>query len=649
MVLSSTSSCPIEEGFEILVESVSGIESIIGLVVLIAGIVVTGWKTIVSVHTLIESYNIEIGLMSKKERVKLNATSMTIFIIGLILLNLLWSHMAVSFQSNDTLIVCGIVSIFVLGVSFIVIVILLFFTWLIRSLSKVQVFRFVWVEEQESSYEAQVEYYTRKIEEADNWKMAGIYADDGKSATNTKKRDDFNAMIKDALDGKIDMILTKSVSRFARNTVDSLLTIRKLKEKNIAVVFEKEGVNTLDGTGEILITILSSLAQEESRNISENTRWGVVRRFENGKMIVNCSKFMGYTKNENGDLVIVPEEAEIVRLIFRLYLEGYSAGKIVRYLEENKIKTATGQNKWHDTVIFKMLRNEKYMGDALLQKTYTVDFMTKKKVINKGIVPQYYVEDDHEPIIPKELFYRVQEELARRASMNKAAVTRKKNQKSRFSSEYALTGMLLCGECGQEYRRVTWSRNGKKKIVWRCSNRLTNGTKHCKKSESLEEGALNRAVMEAINRITCNDGDFVGAFRQNVIRVIGSYGGEHEPDEYDEKIKEKQEEIVALIAENAKEGSYTDEFDERYRRISEEISTLKETQIEARRKKKLADSYEQRLKDMDSFLQKQTCQIPEFDNDLVRRLIGSIKVVSAEKLIIQFQSGIVMEQEIRYE
>ena len=363
----------------------------------------------------------------------------------------------------------------------------------------------------------------------------------------------------------------------------------------------------------------------------------------------NHNKFMGYTKNENGDLVIVPEEAEIVRLIFRLYLEGYSAKKISQYLEENGIKTATGQDKWYDSVIFKMLRNEKYMGDALLQKTYTVNFMTKKKVINKGIVPQYYVEDDHEPIIPKELFYRVQEELARRASMNKSAVTRKKNQKSKFSSEYALTGLLLCGDCGQEYRRVTWSRNGKKKIVWRCSNRLTNGTKNCKKSESLEEGALNRAVMEAINRITRGDGDFVGAFRQNVIRVIGSYSGEQEPDEYDEKIKEKEAEMVALITENARVGSYTDEFDERYRRIAEEITILKEEQIETRRKKKLADSYEQRLKDMDSFLEKQTCQIPEFDNDLVRRLIASIKVVSAKKLIIRFQSGIVMEQEIRYE
>lgn len=181
----------------------------------------------------------------------------------------------------------------------------------------------------------------------------------------------------------------------------------------------------------------------------------MVRRFEKGKVIVNHNKFMGYTKNENGELVIVPEEAEIVKLVFRLYLEGYSTAKIGSYLEEHQIKTATGQEKWYDSVIMKMLKNEKYMGDALLQKTYTVDFMTKKKVMNNGIVPQYYVENDHEAIIPKELFYRVQEEIMRRSSMCKAAVTRKKNQKSKYSSCYALTGILLCGKCGQEYRRVT--------------------------------------------------------------------------------------------------------------------------------------------------------------------------------------------------
>ena len=503
-------------------------------------------------------------------------------------------------------------------------------------------------EQQESSYEAQVEYYTKKIQENDSWKMAGIYADDGKSGTNTKKRDDFNAMIKDATDGKIDMILTKSVSRFARNTVDSLMTIRRLKEKNVAVIFEKEGVNTLDGTGEILLTILSSLAQEESRNISENTRWGVVRRFENGKMIVNHNKFMGYTKNEKGELVIVPEEAEIVRKVFRLYLEGYSINKICQYLEEEKIKTVTGQERWNSSVVHHMLQNEKYMGDALLQKTYTVDFITKKRVINRGIVPQYYVEDDHEPIIPRELFYRVQEEMARRSALCKLAVTKKKNLKSKYSSEYPLTGVLVCGECGQEYRRVTWARNGKKKIVWRCSNRLTNETKHCKNSPTLEEGELNRAVMKAINRISCNDGEFIGAFRQNVIRVIGNYGREQKTDEYDEKIRLKQDEMMNLITENAKEGAYT-EFDDRYSRIAEEIKELKEEQERFRQEKRQAENYGQRMKDMDDFLRQQNCRISEFDNDLVRRLIENIRVVSADRLTIQFQSGIVMEQEIEME
>lgn len=501
------------------------------------------------------------------------------------------------------------------------------------------------LEEQENSYRAQVEYYTKKIEETPNWINAGIYADDGKSATNTKKRDDFRAMIKDALDGKIDLIITKSVSRFARNTVDALITIRKLKEKGIAVIFEKEGINTLDGTGEILITILSSLAQEESRNISENTRWGVVRKFEQGKLIVNHNKFMGYTKNEEGELVIVPEEAEVVKLVFRMYLEGNSTGKIADFLEESKIKTATGKDHWHESVIIKMLKNEKYMGDALLQKTYTVDFMTKKRVMNKGIVPQYYVEDDHEPIIPRELFYRVQEEMMRRSSMCKAAQTRKKNQKSKYSSQYALTGLVICGKCGHEYRRVTWARNGKKKIVWRCTNRLNNGVKSCSESPTIEESLLKNAVMNAIQKIAANDGDFVGAFRQNVIRVIGSYGQGQEKDEYDDMIKEKQQEMMVLIAENAQTGTYSEEFDKRYQAIAEAIGKLKEQRIEERRKK-LAENYEQRVRDMDAFLQNSTQKLPEFDDDLVRRLVSNVKILSTERVMIQFKSGIVMEERI---
>lgn len=418
---------------------------------------------------------------------------------------------------------------------------------------------------------------------------------------------------------------------------------------NIAVIFEKEGVNTLESAGEFLITILSSIAQEESRNISENTRWGVVRKFENGKVIVNHNKFMGYTKNEDGDLVIVKEEAEIVKTIFRMYLEGDSTGKVAKYLEEKQIKTATGKTHWHASVIEKMIRNEKYMGDALLQKTYTVDFMTKKKVMNKGIVPQYYVEDNHEPIIPKTLFYMVQEEIARRSSMSKAAVTRKKNQKSRYSGMYALTGKVICGECGHEYRRVTWSRNGQKKIVWRCTERLENGTKHCKKSPSIPEPALNHTIMNAMSRIVQDEKEFVGAFRQNVIKVLGSYGEGSEPSIYNEQIKEKQNKMLELIEENARQGAYNDEFDAKYRKIADDIEHLKQQQLEERQRKRLSEKYRQRVADTDNYLNTQTHKNLEYDDELVRKLVENVKILSAEKIQIQFQSGIVMEQEVEYE
>lgn len=298
-------------------------------------------------------------------------------------------------------------------------------------------------EQQESSYEAQVNHYQEKIQNHPGWKLAGIYADDGKSATSTKKRLDFQAMIEDCMAGKIDMVLTKSISRFARNTVDALTNIRKLKEKNIPVIFEKESINTMEGSGELLLTILSSQAQEESRNISENCHWGIVRKFEEGKVMVNHSRFLGYTKDKDGNLVIVPEEAQLVRRIYKLYLEGNSSYRVKRILEAEGIPTVTGKKTWSATTIDRMLSNEKYMGDALQQKTYTVDFLTKKKVKNNGIVPQYYIENDHEAIIPKELFYRVQEEKARRAAIYKPAVKRKNGlQRGKYSGKYVLSDIL---------------------------------------------------------------------------------------------------------------------------------------------------------------------------------------------------------------
>lgn len=509
------------------------------------------------------------------------------------------------------------------------------------------------LEQQEGSYEAQVEYYTEKINNNSNWKCAGIFADDGKSATQTKKRADFNTMIDACMAGKVDLVLTKSVSRFARNTVDALQYIRKLKEKNIPVIFEKEGVNTMESGGELLITILSSQAQEESRNISENTRWGLTRRFENGIISVNHKKFLGYTKDEEGNLVVVPEEAIIVKRIFREYLEGKSIIQIAKGLEADGIKTVTGLNRWHPGTINNMLSNEKFCGDACMQKTYTIDFLTKKKVKNKGYAPQYYIEDNHEAIIPKELFHQVQVEKARRASLNKAAVTRKSNkvkkEKSKYSSKYVLTELLVCAECGHAYRRQTWSKYGQKTAVWRCEDRLKNGSSSkCQNSPTLKEEQLHDSIMKAINKVVENSGDFIGTFRENVIRVIGNYSTHGVETEYDTQIEELQKQMLKLIEDNAKQGAVSDDFDDAYKQIAEQINELKKAKIRLVQAQKQVEKYKQRVEALDKAMTTARPQVREFDQELVKRLINSIKVHKGMKITIQFHSGIVMMEEVDY-
>ena len=295
-------------------------------------------------------------------------------------------------------------------------------------------------EDQQSSYEAQVDYYTTYIKGRDDWEFAGMYADEGISATNTRHRDGFNNMVADALDGKIDLIITKSVSRFARNTVDSLTTVRKLKEKGVEVYFEKENIWTLDAKGELLITIMSSLAQEESRSISENTTWGQRKRFADGKVSVPYSHFLGYERGPDGNLVINPEQAESVRLIYSLFLSGLSLHSVASEMTKRGIKTPAGKDKWSQTTVKSILTNEKYKGDALLQKNYTVDFLTKKQKKNEGQVPQYYVENNHEAIITPQQFEQVQAELLRRSK-----------SKGKYSGVSLFSNKIKCGQCGSWY------------------------------------------------------------------------------------------------------------------------------------------------------------------------------------------------------
>ena len=336
-------------------------------------------------------------------------------------------------------------------------------------------------EEQLTSYENQLEYYTEKIMKNPDWDMVGIFADEGLTGTQTKNRVEFNKMIKMCKKGKIDLILTKSISRFARNTVDCLNFVRALKAIDVAVVFEKENINTLSMESETLISLLATLAQAESESISGNVKWGVRKGFKQGKAIIHYNHLLGYEKGDDGNPRIVKDEAKIVRLIYNSYLAGSSLTNIKRVLENRGIKTPQGKDVWSIAPIQHILRNEKYVGDVLMQKTYTTDCISKKVRKNNGELPKYLVKNHHEAIIDRVTFNRVQKEIARRVSKRKVS-GKAKTQVAKYSSKYALTELLICGKCGSHYKRVTWSGNGKKKIVWRCICRLDYGNKYCPES-----------------------------------------------------------------------------------------------------------------------------------------------------------------------
>lgn len=347
-------------------------------------------------------------------------------------------------------------------------------------------------EEQQTSYEAQVDYYTRYIQSKPDWEFVKVYTDEGITATNTKKRDGFNQMVADALAGKIDLIVTKSVSRFARNTVDSLTTVRKLKEKGVEVYFEKENIYTLDSKGELLITIMSSLAQEESRSISENVTWGKRKQFADGKIALPYKHFLGYRKGSDGLPEIVPEEAEIIRRIYSKFILGSAPGSIAKQLTEEGIPTPSGLAKWSPSTIESILSNEKYKGDALLQKTYTVDFLTKKMIVNDSKVPQYYVENSHPAIVQPWEFAIVQAEIKRRKSLPR-----------RYSCQSVLATHIICGDCGDYYGSKVWHSTSKyRRTVWQCNSKFS-GTQRCK-TPHLDEEQVKAAFLTTFNKLIEN-------------------------------------------------------------------------------------------------------------------------------------------------
>ena len=500
------------------------------------------------------------------------------------------------------------------------------------------------LEQQQSSYGIQIEYYTRHIMQNPNWIFAGVFADDGRSATNTFRRDDFNQLMDQCLKGKVDMVITKSISRFARNTVDCISWVRKLKEKNVAVYFEKENLNTLDDSTEMILTILSSQAQEESRAISTNVKWGYARKFEKGESTRQRS--YGFRKAPTGEMCIVEEEAAVIRNMARWFLDGDSLERIKHRLEDAGIETTTGKKTWSTGTIYNILTNEKIMGDVLLQKTFTADYLTKRRVKNSGQQKQYYVKNHHEAVIPKTVYYKIQEEIARRSSLKKAGTRKGKTAQGVYSSKYALTGIMVCNECGAHYRRTTWAKNGKKVIVWRCINRLEHGTKRCHESPTLKEEVIQEAIMGKLHSLSIDqeEENFLNGVKEDILRAAKVVGGACTEEEIDKTIEELRDQLMDYVGMAAREHGGENWYSDRMRKLGLQISELKRRRESIREQEKIRDEYE--------YLDQEISRIigetgggsgAEFDNIFIRQIVREIRVISKNKLQIQLRTGMMLD------
>lgn len=373
-------------------------------------------------------------------------------------------------------------------------------------------------EEQQNSFKNQSLYYTQLIENTENWVLVGIYADDGYSGTSTKKRTEFNRMISDAKSGDIDMIITKSISRFARNTADTIQHTKDLKALGIAVFFENENVNSMDEGGELLMTSLGAIAQEESRSISENIRWAYKKKFEDGKMVLNDKYFLGYDKDENGKLVINEAQAVLVRRIYDEYLNGYSTQKIADGLMADGIPTVRGNEKWWNSNIAQILKNEKYKGDLLLQKTVTVDYLSRTRIRNDGIEDQYLIKNHHEPIISPTQWEAVQFEMERRASLKG---NNKGERKGKYSQRYGFSSKIICGECGGVHKRIHWhSGTEQHRVVWRCKNSI--GKNSLCDSFKVEDELLKKQAFEVMIQILEAPEKHVDMIKHSIEKVLKS-------------------------------------------------------------------------------------------------------------------------------
>jgi len=499
-------------------------------------------------------------------------------------------------------------------------------------------------EEQQSSYQAQIDYYTDKIAQNPEWSLAGIFADEGISGIHAKNRTEFMRMISLCKKGEIDLVLTKSISRFSRNTIECIGYIRLLQEKGIPIVFEKEGINTMEVASEMTISLLGSFAQAESESLSKNVTWGKRQGFKNGNVSINYTNFLGYEKGPDGKPQIVPEQAHVVRMIYKWFLEGQSVEGVRKLLEANNHLSPGGNEKWTVTTIRSILSNEKYVGAALLQKTYVSNFITKKVRKNNGELPQYYVTDHHEGIIEKDVFYKVQEELTRRSGKRKVADKSVKTEHGKYSSKYALTELLISGTCGTQYRRVIWTKKDKKKALWRCINRLEYGTKYCTDSPSLEESVLHQAILNGINRLAENKDDLISTIKESLSIAIQGSDEKSNTFMMENKIQELNDTMLALVQVVSKSGGDEDRYDSKFKSISDEIKRL-QLVLDAQKEQETAENKSNsRLRDLFRILESETLTLNTFDDILVRQIVDTIKVRSKDKILIIFNGGFELEE-----
>lgn len=499
-------------------------------------------------------------------------------------------------------------------------------------------------EEQQNSYQVQIAYYTDLINRKKEWTLAGIFADEGISGTQTKKRTEFNRMIRMCKNKKIDLVITKSISRFARNTVDCLEYVRQLKDLGIGVIFEKENINTLTMTSEFMIALYGSFAQAESESISKNVSWGKEKAYREGKVQFQYKYLLGYKKGTDGKPEIVPEEAEIVRLIYTLFLDGYSMTRIKKILENKGYLTAQGKKVWNESLIRSILKNEKYVGDALLQKTFTSDCITHKVVKNHGERPMYLVTDHHVPIVDRDTYNRVQQELARRSSKRKVS-DKTTTEQGKYSSKYALTELLICGHCGTPYRRTTWAARGKKQIVWRCISRLEHGKKYCPDSPTIKEENLHQGIIKAINNYYSCRNDIARILKANIGTVLECQGQE-EIIAAENRLKEidrARNELVGLIATG---GCDEDKLDSEFEKLYEEEQSLSERLAMLKSKNQTSAETQAKLDKIIDMIEHEKFELETFDNVLIRKLIECVKVLSKTEILVIFKGGYEVRTEI---